>query len=293
MPISGSIPALITPFQIDDQTIDWKALETLIHWHIENGSDALVIAGTTGESATLSISEHKQLIASSVAMAAGAMDIIAGTGANATQEAIELTKAAKQAGAMSCLSVAPYYNKPTQKGLFLHYQAIAEAVDLPIILYNVPGRTVSDILPETVAELSRMDTIVGIKDTVGLQRLEELKALVDEDFILLTGEDPQACQFLLNGGHGGISVTANVAAKLNAQMYQAALSGQHDQAQQLDAKLQPLHRALFVQSSPIPVKYACSKLGLCSNTLRLPLTPLEEQFEHQVDEAIKSAGLMG
>lgn len=291
MLITGSIPALITPFDTNEK-IDRIALERLINWHIEQGSAALVIAGTTGESATINVEEHTQLIVWSVEYVAKRIPIIAGTGANSTSEALELTQAAKDVAADACLLVSPYYNKPTQEGLYRHFKCIAEKVDIPQILYNVPSRTASDILPETVGRLAKIPNIIGIKDTQGLERLRELQQVVDKDFSLLTGEDPEACEFILAGGCGGVSVTANIAPKLNAEMYALALAGKKDEARAINARLKNLHRDLFIQSNPIPVKYAAFRLGCCENILRLPMTTLEEQYYAAVDQAMADAGVI-
>lgn len=292
--LTGSIPALITPFR-EDGDIDHPALENLIHWHIEQGSNGLVIAGTSGESSTLGMDEHSTLIACAVNIAKGRIPIIAGTGGNSTKEAIELTQKAKDNGADACLLVTPYYNKPVQQGLIEHYALIAQTVDIPQIIYNVPGRTCCDILPNTVAELAKIDNIIGIKDATGdLQRhLDNKQAIdpVDSNFTYLSGDDSTTCDFILMGGHGAISVTGNVAPKLNSQMYQAALQGDQLTAKALDEQLQGLHKELFCQSNPIPVKWALNQMQLCENIYRLPLTPLAEIFHAQVRSAMKQANI--
>jgi 4-hydroxy-tetrahydrodipicolinate synthase len=289
---TGSIPALITPMKMDG-AIDYASLENLINWHIEQQTDALVIAGTSGESATLSMAEHSELIAKAVEITDKRIPIIAGTGANSTTEAIELTQHAKASGADACLLVTPYYNKPVQQGLIEHFSLIAKTVDIPQILYNVPGRTCCDILPETVAELAKIDNIIGIKDATGdVQRLREMQPLIkdiDSNFIFLSGEDGTTCEFILNGGHGGITVTGNAAPKLNRQMYAYARQGEAAKAQEIDQKLQGLHCELFCQSNPIPVKWALSQMGFCENSYRLPLTPLQAEFHSQVKKAMQQA----
>lgn len=291
--ISGSIVALLTPMHPDSLEVDWDALKKLVEWHIEQGTDSIVAVGTTGESATLSVAEHAQVISVVVEQAAGRIPIIAGTGANSTREAIELTQAAADAGAAACLLVTPYYNKPTQEGLYLHYRAIAEAVDIDQILYNVPGRTACDMLPETVQRLSHIDNIVGIKEATGdLDRAREVIALCPEDFAVYSGDDATARKLMLLGGHGDISVTANVAPKLMSEMCAAALSGDATKALQLDSKLAPLHDSLFVEANPIPVKWAVAELGLLANVLRLPMTPLSETYHEVVRAAMRSAELV-
>jgi 4-hydroxy-tetrahydrodipicolinate synthase len=291
--ISGSIVALLTPMHSDSLEVDWDALKKLVDWHIEQGTDSIVAVGTTGESATLSVAEHAQVISVVVEQAAGRIPIIAGTGANSTREAIELTQAAADAGADACLLVTPYYNKPTQEGLYLHYKAIAEAVNIDQILYNVPGRTACDMLPETVLRLSAIDNIVGIKEATGdLERAREIIELCPEDFAVYSGDDETARELMLLGGHGDISVTANVAPKLMSEMCAAALSGDKDRAMELDSKLAALHSSLFVEANPIPVKWAVSQLGLLPNALRLPMTPLSASHYEVVRAAMRSAELV-
>jgi len=291
--ISGSIVALLTPMHSDSLEVDWDALKKLVDWHIEQGTNSIVAVGTTGESATLSVAEHAQVISVVVEQAAGRIPIIAGTGANSTREAIELTQAAADAGADACLLVTPYYNKPTQEGLYLHYRAIAEAVEIDQILYNVPGRTACDMNTETVLRLSEIVNIVGIKEATG--DLERAKKIIDqcpEDFAVYSGDDETARELMLLGGHGDISVTANVAPKLMSEMCAAALSGNKDRALEVDSKLAALHSSLFVESNPIPVKWAVSELGLLSNTLRLPMTPLSASHHEVVRAAMLSAELV-
>lgn len=288
----GSIVALITPM-FDDGRIDEDALGRLVDFHVEGGTSAIVAVGTTGESATLDEEEHCAVIRRAVELAAGRIPVIGGTGANSTTEAITLTRCAKQAGADSVLLVTPYYNKPTQSGLYLHYKAIAEAVDIPQILYNVPGRTACDMLPETIARLSAIPNIVGVKEATGdLSRLARLKLLVPDDFDLYSGDDSTACEFMLQGGHGDISVTANVAPRLMQQMCAAALSGKRDEAEAINARLDALHRDLFVQSNPIPVKWALAEMGLAPRGIRLPLTWLTQDAQPRVRAAMTRAGVI-
>jgi len=287
----GSIVALITPMH-EDGRIDGDSLRRLVDFHVEGSTSAIVAAGTTGESATLDGQEHCALVHSVVALAAGRVPVIAGTGANSTTEAITLTECAHRAGATAALLVTPYYNKPTQEGLYLHFKAIAEAVEMPQILYNVPGRTACDLLPETVGRLSRIPNIVGIKEATGdLERLVRLKSLCAEGFDLLSGDDATACEFILRGGHGDVSVTANVAPRLMQRMCVAALSGRRGEALAINARLDPLHRGLFVQSNPIPVKWAVAEMGLSSRGIRLPLTWLTEDAQTTVRAAMEQAGV--
>ena len=284
--------AMVTPMA-QDGGVDTAALGRVIEFHIEQGSDAIVAVGTTGESATLDEEEHCEVIRQVVEVVAGRIPVIAGTGANSTREAIDLTRCAKQAGADACLLVTPYYNKPTQEGLYQHFKAVAEAVDIPQILYNVPGRTACDMLPETTARLSKVSNIIGIKDATGdLSRLESLIDQCGDDFKLYSGDDATGCEFLLRGGHGVISVTANVAPKLMHEMVAQALSGNRDAAEAADAKLAGLHSALFVESNPIPVKWAVAKLGLCDKGIRLPLTWLSPSAEAEVTVAMQQAGVL-
>ena len=288
--ITGSIVALVTPMKPDNLDVDWDALDRLVEWHIEQGTHALVAVGTTGESATLCVDEHSRVIKAVVEVSNGRIPVIAGTGANCTREAIELTEAAKEAGADACLLVTPYYNKPTQEGLYQHYKAIAEAVDIDQILYNVPGRTACDLLPETALRLSKIANIVGIKEATG--DLERAKFLIDSatpDFAIYSGDDHSARQLMLLGGHGDISVTANVAPKMMSQMCEAALNGHAEQALTIDSQLLPIHDAMFVESNPIPVKWAVAELGLIDHAIRLPLTKLSEVNQVQVLQALQSA----
>ena len=290
--ITGSIVALVTPMHEDTLEIDWPALDRLVEWHIEQGTDAIVAVGTTGESATLDVEEHSAVIGRVVDKSNGRIPVIAGTGANCTREAIELTRAAQKLGADACLLVTPYYNKPTQEGLYLHYKAIAEAVDIAQILYNVPGRTACDMQPETVVRLSAVDNIVGVKEATG--DLERAALIIDktpDDFAVYSGDDHSARELMLLGGQGDISVTANVAPKLMAQLCAAALQGNRDEALALDQKLLPLHNAMFVESNPIPAKWALSKMGLIDQAIRLPMTQLSKKNQVEVDAAIESLGL--
>lgn len=291
--ITGSIVALVTPMKPDNLDVDWDALDRLVEWHIEQGTHALVAVGTTGESATLSVDEHSRVIKAAVDVSNGRIPVIAGTGANCTREAIELTKAAKHAGADACLLVTPYYNKPTQEGLYQHYKAVAEAVDIDQILYNVPGRTACDMLPETVLRLSEINNIVGIKEATG--DLERAKFLIDSatpNFAIYSGDDHSARQLMLLGGHGDISVTANVAPKMMSQMCEAALNGDTARALAIDQQLLPIHDAMFLESNPIPVKWAVSQQGLISDAIRLPLTQLSEANQVQVLNSLKAASII-
>ena len=288
----GSIVALVTPM-LSNGDVDFTQLEALIDFHVREGTDALVIAGTTGESATLSPQEHCELLQRSREIIGGRLPMIAGTGANSTAEAIELTQCAKQSRAEAALLVTPYYNKPTQKGLILHHQAIAEAVDIPQILYNVPGRTACDMLADTVATLSRVKNIVGIKEATGsMERLADIKRQVSADFALLTGDDSTTCEFILNGGHGAISVTANVVPAKMANMCHLAAQGKVQEARAADAEIAELHRLLFVESNPIPVKWAVSQMGFGELNLRLPMTVLSEEYQQPLRQALIACGAL-
>ncbi|GAB6034429.1 4-hydroxy-tetrahydrodipicolinate synthase [Galenea microaerophila] len=285
--------ALVTPM-LDEGAVDYEALEALIEWHIESGTDAIVSMGTTGESATLDFKEHGEVVAFTVNRVAGRVPVIAGTGANSTTEAIELTDFAKAAGADACLLVTPYYNKPTQEGLYQHYKKIAETVDIPQILYNVPGRTACDLLPETVARLAKLPNIIGIKEATGdLDRFKQIQKLVDDpDFEFYTGDDGSAVEFILLGGHGGISVTANVVPKTLHEIYALALNGEAEQARALDAQIASLHQALFLESNPIPVKWALYEMGKIRKGIRLPLTELSEIHRPTLQTALKQTGAL-
>jgi len=289
--IQGSIVALVTPMTEDGQ-VDEISLRNLIEFHIDQGTDGLVAVGTTGESATLDEDEHCHLIEFTVQCVNKRIPVIAGTGANCTREAISLTRRAKQAGADACLLVTPYYNKPTQEGLYLHYQAIAEAVDIPQILYNVPGRTACDMLPETVGRLSHIDNIVGVKEATGkLERVKQIRELTGPEFAIYTGDDASSREFCLLGGNGSITVTGNVAPKLVHDMLMAAIAGDAETAAAIDKALLALHETLFVQSNPIPVKWALAHMGLMQKGIRLPLTWMSQEYEQVLIQALHAAGI--
>ena len=290
---SGSIVALITPMDNAGE-VNYSELEALVNFHIEAGTDAIVSVGTTGESATLSIDENVKVILKTVEYAAGRIPIIAGTGANATSEAITMTKLLHGSGVVGCLSVVPYYNKPTQEGMYQHFKAIAESTDLPQILYNVPGRTGSDLKPETVARLAKIPNIVGIKEATGdVSRVSKIKELAGQDFIILSGDDATGLDAIKDGAEGVISVTNNVAAADMAKMCRLALNGDFAKAEEINQRLMPLHKNLFIESNPIPVKWACYRLGLISNPLlRLPLTVLSEEAQPVVTKSLQDAGLL-
>jgi 4-hydroxy-tetrahydrodipicolinate synthase len=273
--------------------VDYTQLESLIDFHVREGTSALVIAGTTGESATLSPAEHCDLLQRSYEIIGQRLPMIAGTGANSTAEAIELTQCARKARAEAALLVTPYYNKPTQHGLVLHHQAIADAVNIPQILYNVPGRTACDMQADTVAELAKVGNIVGIKEATGsMERLADIKARVGDDFSLLTGDDSTTCEFILNGGHGAISVTANVVPAKMANMCRLAREGRQEEARAADAEIADLHRLLFVESNPIPVKWAVSEMGFGELNLRLPMTKLSEQYQQPLRQSLIACGAL-
>jgi 4-hydroxy-tetrahydrodipicolinate synthase len=288
--IQGSIVALVTPMD-GSGAVDKESLQRLVRFHIEQGTDALVAVGTTGESATLDEEEHCDVIKAVVDYAEGKIPVIAGTGSNSTKEAINLTRRAQQAGADACLIVTPYYNKPTQEGLFMHYQAINDAVAIPQILYNVPGRTACDMLPETVGRLAKLSNIVGVKEATGdLSRVQKIRALAGEDFAIYTGDDATSREFCLLGGNGTITVTGNVAPKLVHEMIMAAIAGDNETATAIDEKLKALHKHLFIQANPIPVKWALTEMGLMAKGIRLPLTWLTEDCFDQVRAAMRQAG---
>ncbi|MBZ9540287.1 MULTISPECIES: 4-hydroxy-tetrahydrodipicolinate synthase [Modicisalibacter] len=291
--ITGSIVALATPMKASGE-IDWEALRRLVSFHLDNGTDAIVAAGTTGEPTTMSFAEHFDVIRTVVEEVRGRIPVIAGTGANATSEAVELARYAKEVGADYCLSVCPYYNKPTQEGLYQHFKAVAEGGDLPVILYNVPGRTCSDLYNETVFRLAELDNIVGLKDATGnLERAEELiERLKGTGFALYSGDDPTACDFMLMGGHGDISVTANVAPHAMHELCEAAVSGDTERAHQINTRLMPLHTALGVEANPIPVKWSLNRMGYADKGIRLPLTWLSEKYHSTVGEALQLAGVL-
>ncbi|MBT3812878.1 MAG: 4-hydroxy-tetrahydrodipicolinate synthase [Gammaproteobacteria bacterium] len=290
--ILGSIVALVTPM-FDNGDVDKDSLKQLVEFHIEQGTDALVAMGTTGESATLNEHEHMDVVKAIVDFVAGRIPVIAGTGANSTSEAIALTQAAKQLGADACLLVTPYYNKPTQEGLYLHYKAIAEAVDIPQILYNVPGRTACDMLPEVIGRLAKFERIVGVKEATGdLSRVAVIRDLCGDDFALYTGDDATSCEFCLLGGNGTITVSGNVAPRLVHEMIFAAIKGDRKAATTIDADLRGLHTQLFIQSNPIPVKWAVAEMGLISKGIRLPLTWLTEDCFESVRAAMQQAHVL-
>lgn len=291
--ITGSIVALVTPMTATGE-VDWAALEALVEWHIAEGTNAISPVGTTGESATLTVAEHCEVIRRIVTQVRGRVPIIAGTGANATREAIELTAAAKEAGADACLLVTPYYNKPTQEGLYLHYRAVAAAVSVPLILYNVPGRTACDLQNATVERLvASTPNIVGIKDATGdVARGRDLIARCRSDFAVYSGDDATAIELILAGGKGDISVTANIAPKAMSELCAAALRGDAATARAINERLLPLHEKLFVEANPIPVKWALQTLGRIAGGIRLPLTPLSESAQPVVRAALQQAGLL-
>jgi 4-hydroxy-tetrahydrodipicolinate synthase len=289
--LTGSLVAIVTPMH-EDGSLDLDAFRALIDWHVEQKTDGLVVVGTTGESATVDFEEHCLLLRTAVEHAAGRIPVIAGTGANSTSEAIELSVCAKDAGALMSLSVVPYYNKPTQEGLYRHFRAIAEAVELPIILYNVPGRTACDVSNDTVLRLAEVPGICGIKDaTADLARATDLVARAPADFALYTGDDATALPFLLMGGHGVISVTANVAPRLMHDMVAAALAGRIEEARRVNHRLFGLHRNLFVEANPIPAKWALYRMGRIQNSIRLPLVSLSAAAQPLVLAAMQQAGV--
>ena len=292
-PLTGSIPALVTPM-LEDGSVDYDTLRKLIDWHIAEGTDAIGVVGTTGESPTVNVEEHCEIIRVSVEQAKGRVPIMAGCGANSTSEAIELAKFAKKVGANCQLQVVPYYNKPTQEGQYQHFKAIAEATgDLPIILYNVPGRTVADMLHDTVLRLAQVDGIVGIKEATGnIERAQWLIREVPKGFAIYSGDDPTAVALMLCGGQGNISVTANVAPRLMHELCMAAIAGDARSAMEIQLRLMPVHKNLFVEANPIPVKWAMARMGLCGGTLRLPMTPMSASFEPVVEGALRAAGLV-
>lgn len=288
---TGSLVAIVTPM-LEDGALDLDRFCALIDFHIEQKTDGIVVVGTTGESPTVDFDEHHLLIRTAVTHAAGRIPVIAGTGANSTREAIELTVFSKNAGADACLSVAPYYNKPTQEGLYQHFQAIAEAVDIPMILYNVPGRTVADISNDTALRLAQIPGIVGIKDATGnIARGCDLLQRVPDNFAVYSGDDATALALLLLGGHGTISVTANVAPRLMHEMCTAAFAGDLARAREINTRLFRLHIDLFVEANPIPVKWAVARMGLINDSLRLPLTALSSQYHELIRKAMLQAGI--
>ncbi len=291
-PILGSIVALITPLH-PDGSVDYDTLRKLVDWHIAEGTNCIGVVGTTGESPTVSVEEHCEIIRVSVEQAAGRVPIMAGCGANCTREAIELTEYAKKVGADCTLQVVPYYNKPTQEGIYQHFKTIAEAVDIPMVLYNVPGRTVADMTPETALRLAQLPGIIGIKEATGnLDRAAWLIKQAPKGFQIYSGDDPTAVHLIMMGGHGNISVTANVAPKAMAQMCAAALEKDARRAIDLHMHLLPLHKQLFVEPNPIPVKWAMARMGKAGGTLRLPLTPLSESAQSVVESALRETGVL-
>ncbi|WP_213296213.1 4-hydroxy-tetrahydrodipicolinate synthase [Paraburkholderia sacchari] len=291
--LRGSIPAIVTPMH-EDGSLDLPAFRKLIDWHVEEGTDAIVVVGTSGESATLDVEEHILMVKTAVEHAAGRLPIIAGAGGNSTAEAIELTKLAKDVGAQASLQVVPYYNKPTQEGMYRHFAKIAEAVDLPVLLYNVPGRTVADMSNETILRLAQVPGIVGVKEATGnIDRAAHLIKHAPEGFMIFSGDDPTAIALMLLGGHGNISVTANVAPRQMSELCRAALEGDAKTARAIHLKLLSLHKNLFIESNPIPVKWALQELGRIEGGIRLPLTPLDERYHDVVRTALREAGLIG
>ena len=289
--IRGSLVALVTPMHADG-SLDWKALDALLEWHIESGTDGIVAVGTTGESATLAVDEHCRVIARVIERVAGRVPVIAGTGANATAEAVELTSAACELGADACLLVTPYYNKPTQEGLYRHYRLVAESVDIPQILYNVPGRTGVDMLPQTVERLADLDTVVGIKEATGdLQRGREIIDICRGRMAVYSGDDATSTELMLMGADGTISVTANVAPAQLAEVTRLALAGETGPARALDRKLAALNEALFLESNPIPVKWALAEMGRIEGGLRLPLTEFAAPHHQALRDAMTAAGI--
>ncbi len=282
---------MATPFNADNR-VDYDAVERLVEFHASQGTAGLVVAGTTGESPTLVKGEHAELIRQVVKFAAGRLPVVAGTGSNSTSQTIDLSLEVANAGMDAYLMVVPYYNKPVQEGLYQHFWSIAERVDKPIMLYNVPGRTVADLLPDTVARLAEHPRIFGLKDATGsMERLAETKARVPDDFMLYSGDDFTVREFIEQGGHGVVTVTGNVAPGLMADLCSAAADGRADEARAIDDRLQPLHKVLFAESNPIPVKWALAKMGLIEPHIRLPLTPFDERYHEQMIEAMKAAGV--
>jgi len=291
-PLTGSMVALITPMY-ENGDVDFDALEKLVNFHIEAGTRAIVSVGTTGESATLNHDEHIEVMKKTIEYSNGRIPIVAGTGANSTSEAIELTQAAKDINADACLLVTPYYNKPTQEGLYQHYKKIAESVEIDQILYNVPGRTGVDMSADTVARLANITNIIGVKDATG--DLNVVKSLIEkcpEGFILLSGDDGTAIDFILMGGHGGISVTANVVPEMLYNAYSLAIQGIADKAKEIDLKISNLHSHLFIESNPIPVKWAMHKMGYCESGIRLPLTKLSTEFQKIIENDLEGQNLL-
>jgi 4-hydroxy-tetrahydrodipicolinate synthase len=292
-PITGSIPAMVTPM-LEDGSVDYASLRKLIDWHIAEGTDCIGVVGTTGESPTVNVEEHREIIRVSVEQAKGRVPIMAGCGANSTAEAIELAQFAKSVGADCQLQVVPYYNKPTQEGLYQHFKAIAESVpDLPVILYNVPGRSVADMQHDTVLRLAQVPGIVGIKEATGnIERAQWLIRDLPKEFAVYSGDDPTAVALMLCGGKGNVSVTANVAPRLMHELCVAAMAGNVQKAMEIQFKLMPMHKHLFVEANPIPVKWAMARMGLCGGTLRLPMTELSKSQQPVVEAALRASGLI-
>jgi 4-hydroxy-tetrahydrodipicolinate synthase len=287
----GSLVALVTPFDGDNR-VDYASLKRLIDFHVEQGSDGLVIAGTTGESPTLERSEHIELIGRAFDIAAGRIPVIAGTGSNSTQQSVKLSLAVADTGIAAYMAVVPYYNKPTQEGLYRHYTAIADAIDKPLLMYNVPGRTVADMLPETIARLAGHENIFGVKEATGsIERLKEIQALVPGSFRLYSGDDFTLRPFIEQGGHGVVTVSGNVVPKQLARLARLAAEGRADEAKALDDRLQPLNKMLFCESNPIPVKWAVSEMGLMQPHIRLPLTPFSARHHEDMRSAMRAAGV--
>jgi len=290
--IAGSMVALVTPMN-EQGDIDWHALSDLLDFHLQEGTNAIVAVGTTGESATLDVNEHLAVIRHVVKQVGGRIPVIAGTGANSTKEAVELTESAKAAGVDACLLVVPYYNKPTQEGLYQHFKRIAEAVDIPQILYNVPGRTACDLLAETVARLSVIDNIIGIKEATGdLERGKAILQTAQQGFLLYSGDDATAAELMLLGAKGNISVTANVAPRAMSELCAAALAGDANKARAINQKLAPLHQKLFIEPNPIPVKWALAQMGRIQSGIRLPLTPLDARYQQPLANALRESGIL-
>jgi len=291
-PIVGSIVALITPM-LDNGDVDYPGLRRLIDWHIAEGTACIGVVGTTGESPTVTVEEHCEIIRVSVEHAAGRVPIMAGAGGNSTHEAIELSRYAKKVGADCTLQVVPYYNRPSQEGMYQHFRAIAEAVDIPVVLYNVPGRTVADMQHDTVLRLAQIDNVVGIKeDTGNIERAQWLIKQAPKDFSIYSGDDGTAVALMLLGGHGNVSVTANVAPRLMHELCRAAVDGQARRAAEIQLRLLPLHRQLFCEPSPAPTKWAMARLGLCGGAMRLPIVPLSAAGQASVEQALRDAGLL-
>jgi 4-hydroxy-tetrahydrodipicolinate synthase len=291
-PIVGSIVALVTPM-LDNGDVDYPGLCRLIDWHIAEGTDCIVVVGTTGESPTVTVEEHCEIIRVAVEHTAGRVPIMAGAGGNSTHEAIELSRYAKKVGADCTLQVVPYYNKPSQEGLYQHFRAIAEAVDIPVVLYNVPGRTVADLQHDTVLKLAQIDNVIGIKEATGsIERAQWLIKQAPKDFSIYSGDDGTAVALMLLGGHGNVSVTANVAPRLMHELCRAAVDGQARRAADIQLRLLPVHKQLFCEPSPAPTKWAMARMGLCGGALRLPIVPLSAAGQTLVEQALRDAGLL-